>query len=115
VITADATKKQVGLWDGSTENKTVVRAVPADLVSRGLAFDDGLLMVLYGAKALAVAVREVFGAKTSHVALGRCLPDLRVEPRGAGRAHVSIVSGSVVRRRRAASALPWGGSGHRRR
>jgi putative transposase len=62
-ITADGTKKPVGLWDGSTENKTVVRALLADLVSRGLRFDDGLLVVLDGAKALSAAAREVFGAK----------------------------------------------------
>jgi putative transposase len=62
-ITADGTKVPVGLWDGSTENKTVVRALLADLVERGLAFDDGLLVVLDGAKALSAAVREVFGAK----------------------------------------------------
>ena len=62
-ITADGTKKPVGLWDGSTENKTVVRALLADLVARGLAFDDGLLVVLDGAKALSAAVREVFGDK----------------------------------------------------
>jgi transposase-like protein len=61
-ITADGTKKPVGLWDGSTENKTVVRALLADLVSRGLAVNDGLLIVCDGAKALAAAVREVFGA-----------------------------------------------------
>jgi transposase-like protein len=62
-ITAEGTKKPVGLWDGSTENKTVVRALLADLVERGLAFDDGLLVVCDGAKALSAAVREVFGAK----------------------------------------------------
>ena len=62
-ITADGTKKPVGLWDGSTENKTVVRALLADLVDRGLDVDDGLLVVLDGAKALSAAVREVFGAK----------------------------------------------------
>ena len=62
-ITADGTKVPVGLWDGSTENKTVVRALLADLVSRGLGFDDGLLVVIDGAKALSAAVREVFGAK----------------------------------------------------
>ena len=60
---ADGTKKPVGLWDGSTENKTVVRSLLADLVERGLTFDDGLLVVIDGAKALAAAVREVFGAK----------------------------------------------------
>jgi transposase-like protein len=62
-ITADGTKRPVGLWDGSTENKTVVRALLADLVARGLGFDDGLLVVLDGAKALSAAVREVFGDK----------------------------------------------------
>jgi transposase-like protein len=62
-ITADGTKKPVGLWDGSTENKTVVRALLADLVSRGLAVDGGLLVVCDGAKALSAAVREVFGDK----------------------------------------------------
>src|SRR6516225_3415081 len=62
-ITADGTKKPVGLWEGSTENKTVVRALLADLVDRGLAVDDGLLLVCDGAKALAAAVREVFGDK----------------------------------------------------
>ena len=62
-ITADGTKKPVGLWDGSTENQTVVRALLADLVSRGLSIDDGLLVVCDGAKALAAAVREVFGDK----------------------------------------------------
>ena len=61
-ITADGTKKPVGLWDGSTENKTVVRALLADLVDRGLD-DDGLLVVLDGAKALSAAVRKVFGAQ----------------------------------------------------
>ena len=68
-ITADGTKKPVGLWDGSTENKTVVRSLLADLVERGLTFDDGLLVVIDGAKALAAAVREVFGAKA---AIQRC-------------------------------------------
>src|SRR6201993_1243390 len=62
-ITADGMKVPVGLWDGSTENKTVVRALLADLVDRGLTFDDGLLVVIDGAKALSAAVREVFGAK----------------------------------------------------
>jgi putative transposase len=62
-ICADGTKVPVGLWEGSTENKTVVRSLLADLVGRGLSFDDGLLVVIDGAKALAAAVREVFGGK----------------------------------------------------
>ena len=55
-ITADGTKKPVGLWDGSTENKTVVRSLLADLVDRGLTVDGGLLVVIDGAKALSAAV-----------------------------------------------------------
>ncbi len=62
-ISADGTKIPVGLWDGSTENKTVVKQLLADLVSRGLRYEDGLLVVLDGAKALAAGVREVFGGK----------------------------------------------------
>ena len=68
-ITADGAKVPVGMWDGSTENKTVVRSLLADLVDRGLAVDDGLLVVLDGAKALSAAVREVFGTKA---AIQRC-------------------------------------------
>jgi len=62
-ITSDGTKKPVGLRDGSTENKTVVGSLLADLVERGLRFDDGLLVVIDGAKALSAAVRKAFGDK----------------------------------------------------
>ena len=60
-IGADGTKVPVGLWLGDTENKTVVSALLADLVDRGLNTDGGLLVVIDGAKALATAVRKVFG------------------------------------------------------
>lgn len=62
-ITADGTKVPVGLWEGSTENKTVARHLLADLVARGLDAEDGLLVVIDGAKALSAAVTSVFGAK----------------------------------------------------
>jgi len=60
-ITVDGTKVPVGLWLGDTENKTVVTALLADLVDRGLSTEGGLLVVIDGAKALAAAVRKVFG------------------------------------------------------
>ena len=60
-ILADGTKLPVGLWDGSTENATVVRHLLADLQGRGLDASQGLLVVIDGAKALASAVRQVFG------------------------------------------------------
>jgi putative transposase len=61
VITADGTKVPVGLWLGDTENKTVVTALLADLVARGLSVEGGVLCVIDGAKALAAGIKKVFG------------------------------------------------------
>ncbi len=61
VITTDGTKVPVGLWLGDTENKTVVTALLADLVARGLSVDGGVLCVIDGAKALAAGIKKVFG------------------------------------------------------
>ena len=63
VICADGSKVPVGLWLGDTENKTVVTALLADLVARGLSTDGGVLVVIDGAKALAAGVAKVFGEK----------------------------------------------------
>jgi putative transposase len=60
VVTTDGRKVPVGLYLGDTENKTVVTDLLADLVARGLR-EDGLLVVIDGAKALAAGVRKVFG------------------------------------------------------
>jgi putative transposase len=51
------------VYEGDTENTTVVTALLADLVDRGLDASGGLLFVLDGSKALAKAVRKVFGTK----------------------------------------------------
>ncbi len=69
VLTTEGRKVPVGLWLGDTENKTVVTDLLADLVARGLSADAGLLVVIDGAKALATAVRAVFG---EHALIGRC-------------------------------------------
>ncbi len=61
IVTTDGTKVPVGLRLGDTENKTVVTALLADLVDRGLDYTGGLLVVIDGAKALAAAVKSVFG------------------------------------------------------
>lgn len=53
----------VGLYEGDTENTTVVAALLAELVDRGPDASGGLLFVLDGAKALSKAVRKVFGTK----------------------------------------------------
>jgi putative transposase len=63
-ITTDGVKVPVGLWEGSTENKTVATALLSDLVDRGLDVEQGVLVVIDGAKALRAAVRAVLGERT---------------------------------------------------
>ena len=60
-VTSDGTKVPVGLWEGDTENTTVVKDLLADLVERGLGCEAGVLFVLDGSKALAAGVKKVFG------------------------------------------------------
>jgi len=60
-ITTEGVKIPLGLWEGSTENATVVTALLAGLVERGLDAEQGVLFVIDGAKALRKAIRDVFG------------------------------------------------------
>ena len=63
-ITTDGVKIPLGLWEGSTENKTLATALLADLVDRGLDVEQGVLVVLDGSKALRAAVNAVLGPRT---------------------------------------------------
>jgi len=63
-IDSDGVKHPLGLWDGSTENATVATTLLANLVERGLDVEQGVLVVLDGAKALRKAVRDVLGIPT---------------------------------------------------
>ena len=47
-VTTDGIKVPLGLWDGSTENKTVAAHLLSDLVQRGLDVEQGVLVVLDG-------------------------------------------------------------------
>ena len=60
-VTADGTKVPLGVVEGSTENAAVVRGLISGLRDRGLDASEGILFVLDGGKALAKAVRDVFG------------------------------------------------------
>jgi len=62
-ITTEGVKIPLGLWEGSTENATVARALLSDLVDRGLDPEQGILFVIDGAKALRKAIRQVFGER----------------------------------------------------
>jgi putative transposase len=60
-ITTDGVTIPLGLWEGSTENATLARALLADLVERGLDPEQAILFVIDGAKALRRAIKDVFG------------------------------------------------------
>jgi putative transposase len=68
-VTADGTKVPLGVVEGSTENKAVVRHLITGLRDRGLETSEGVLFVLDGGKALATAVRDVFGREA---VIARC-------------------------------------------
>jgi putative transposase len=69
-ITTDAVKVPLGLWEGDTENATVVTALLSDLVDRGLDPAQGMLFTIDGSKALRKAIRKVFGER---VLVQRCI------------------------------------------
>src|SRR3954452_21957094 len=87
-IDVEGVKHPLGLWDGSTENATVATTLLANLVERGLDVEQGVLVVLDGAKALRKAVRDVLGV---HTPVQRCVrhkechEDGGVRPRGQPR------------------------------
>src|SRR6516225_7738484 len=63
VIEKEGRKHVLGLWEGATENATVVKGLLEDLVARGLDPQHKLLVVMDGGKALRRAVQQVFGSQ----------------------------------------------------
>jgi putative transposase len=63
-ITTEGVKVPLGLWEGSTENKTIATSLLSDLVDRGLDVEQGVLVVIDGSKALRAAVNAVLGPRT---------------------------------------------------
>jgi putative transposase len=68
-ITTEGVKLPLGLWEGSTENATLARALLTDLVDRGLDCEQAILFVIDGGKALRRAITDVFG---EHALVHRC-------------------------------------------
>jgi transposase-like protein len=68
-ISTEGIKIPLGLWEGSTENATLARALLADLVDRGLDPEQAILFVIDGSKALRKAIGDVFG---EHALVHRC-------------------------------------------
>jgi putative transposase len=68
-ISTEGVKIPLGLWEGSTENATLVSMLLADLVDRGLDPDQAILFVIDGGRALRKAIKGVFG---EHALVHRC-------------------------------------------
>jgi transposase-like protein len=68
-ISTEGVKIPLGLWEGSTENATLVSMLLADLVDRGLDPEQAILFVIDGGKALRKAIKDVFG---QHALVHRC-------------------------------------------
>jgi transposase-like protein len=68
-ISTEGVKIPLGLWEGSTENATLVGMLLADLVDRGLDSEQAILFVIDGGKALRRAIKDVFG---EHALVHRC-------------------------------------------
>jgi len=62
-IESSGNKQVLGLWQGATENTTVVKELLEDLVERGLNSKRRYLFVIDGAKALRAAIERVFGER----------------------------------------------------
>jgi putative transposase len=60
-IGCDGTKTILGIWQGATENATVVGELLGDLMNRGLDFTAPRLYVLDGGRALHAAVKKYAG------------------------------------------------------
>jgi transposase-like protein len=62
-VAADGTKVPLAVMEGTTENKTLVTRLLADLQDRGLDVSGGVLFVVDGSKALTRGIPAVFGDK----------------------------------------------------
>jgi putative transposase len=68
-VDAEGHKQPLGLWEGTTENKTVCNALLGNLIERGLHVEQPRLFVIDGGKAIRAAVLSTFG---SYAVIHRC-------------------------------------------
>jgi len=100
-ISTEGVKIPLGLWEGSTENATLVSMLLADLVDRGLDPDQAILFVIDGGKALRKAIKGVFGEYAlvhrchRHYLDLRVIPTRSAEPSGRGR--IRLLGVGIIR------------------
>ena len=62
-VTDQGRKIPLGVIQSSTENARSIKGLFRDLINRGLRYDDGILIVIDGAKGLHKAAVDIFGVK----------------------------------------------------
>src|SRR3954469_6116125 len=95
-IHTDGVKHPLGLWDGSSEKGNARTPLLANLVERGLDVEQGVLVVIDGAKALRKAVRDVLGV---HTPVQRCVRHKECHETAMSSAAGSSLEGVSVPRR----------------
>ena len=68
-ITSNGVKIPIGFIQSASENKEAVKGLLSDLIARGFRFEEGILAIVDGSKALNSAVKEVF---SGFVVIQRC-------------------------------------------
>jgi transposase-like protein len=68
-VDAEGRKHPLGLWEGTTENKTVCTALLGNLIERGLHVEQPRLFVIDGGKAIRAAVLSTFA---TYAVIHRC-------------------------------------------
>ena len=68
-VDADGRKHPLGLWEGTTENRTVCTALLGNLIERGLHVEQPRLFVIDGGKAIRAAVMSTF---STYAVIHRC-------------------------------------------
>lgn len=63
-LDSDGRKHVLGLWEGATENATLCRSLLSGLVARGLRYEQGILVVIDGSRALRAAERCAISSVT---------------------------------------------------
>lgn len=101
-ISTEGVKIPLGLWEGSTENATLARALLSDLVDRGLDPDQAILFVIDGGKALRRAIKDIFG---EHALVHRCHRHKECHEGQMTSAAAATLEGVVVAERRRDAAV----------
>jgi putative transposase len=93
--TPTASITRLGCGVGSTENGTVATTLPANLVERGLDTEQGVLVVIDGAKAMRKAVRDVLGV---HTPVQRCVRHKECHEEGPAAGADFCAAGRLLRK-----------------